>query len=545
MAGLFGRVLYHFRIRSEEWRSIFDFYHMTKKTTDTAHPAKIPVVTYVRMSTEHQQYSTSNQMDVIKEYAAKNNMEIVHTYSDEGKSGLNIKGREALRRMIQDVQSGNVNFQAILVYDVSRWGRFQDPDESAHYEYICRKVGIAFHYCAEQFVNDGSMGSAALKSIKRSMAGEYSRELSSKVFRGACRLIKLGFKQGGTAGYGLRRMLIDHNGQQKGMLKMGEHKSIQTDRVILVPGPDEEVKTVRLMFEQFVNHGRTESQIATALNNQEILTDFNRQWTRGTVHEVLTNEKYIGNNVYCRTSFKLKQKHVINPPDEWVRAEGAFEAIVPKDQFFTAHGIILARSHRLTDDEMLQKLRELLGKRGHISGLIIDEDEGMPSSTVFRSRFGSLLKAYQMIGYDPDIDYSFIEINRHLRKMSPEFVVSTIAKIRELGATVIQDSKSGLLRVNDEINVSIVLCRHQTTDAGFSRWVIRLEEGLKPDITVAVRMAATNQEIKDYYILPRIDMDWDRIRIAEQNGVGLDTYRTDSLDLFLSLTQRIAFEDLV
>lgn len=93
---------------------------------------------YVRMSTEHQQYSTSNQMDVILEYAKRRGLEIVKIYSDEGKNGLNIEGREALSQMLDDVQSGRANFSCILVYDVSRWGRFQDADESAHYEYTCR-----------------------------------------------------------------------------------------------------------------------------------------------------------------------------------------------------------------------------------------------------------------------------------------------------------------------------------------------------------------------------------------------------------------------
>src|SRR5579862_3970036 len=88
---------------------------------------------YVRMSTEHQQYSTSNQMDIIREYAKRREMQIVREYSDEGKSGLNIQGRESLARMIQDVQDGKLSFSSILVYDVSRWGRFQDADESAYY----------------------------------------------------------------------------------------------------------------------------------------------------------------------------------------------------------------------------------------------------------------------------------------------------------------------------------------------------------------------------------------------------------------------------
>src|SRR5688500_4416881 len=111
---------------------------------------------YVRMSTEHQQYSTSNQMDVIRDYAGRRNLEIVKVYSDEGKSGLSVHGRDSLAQMIGDVEAKRADFDCILVYDVSRWGRFQDADESAYYEYICKRAGILVHYCAEQFENDGS-----------------------------------------------------------------------------------------------------------------------------------------------------------------------------------------------------------------------------------------------------------------------------------------------------------------------------------------------------------------------------------------------------
>lgn len=198
-------------------------------------PSIVPAAVYVRMSTEHQQYSTSNQMDAIRDYAKRRGMQIVKEYSDEGKSGLSIQGRDSLSQMIQDVQNEEASFSAILVYDVSRWGRFQDADESAYYEYICRRAGVSVHYCAEQFENDGSPVSTIVKGVKRAMAGEYSRELSSKVFQGACRLVQLGYRQGGTAGFGLRRVLLDQSGAKKGELKMGEQKSIQTDRVVLVP----------------------------------------------------------------------------------------------------------------------------------------------------------------------------------------------------------------------------------------------------------------------------------------------------------------------
>ena len=119
-------------------------------------PVATRVVEYVRMSTEHQQYSTENQRKIIRQYAEARGMIIVQTYTDAGKSGLRIDGRDALKELIHDVESGQADFSAILVYDVSRWGRFQDADESAYYEYICRRAKIDVHYCGEQFENDGS-----------------------------------------------------------------------------------------------------------------------------------------------------------------------------------------------------------------------------------------------------------------------------------------------------------------------------------------------------------------------------------------------------
>jgi DNA invertase Pin-like site-specific DNA recombinase len=111
---------------------------------------------YVRMSTEHQKYSTENQSEALQRYATQRGMEIVRTYADEGKSGLSLEGRDALKQLIEDVQNNVADFSVILVYDISRWGRFQDADESAYYEYICKRAKISVQYCAEQFENDGS-----------------------------------------------------------------------------------------------------------------------------------------------------------------------------------------------------------------------------------------------------------------------------------------------------------------------------------------------------------------------------------------------------
>src|SRR5690242_2121995 len=120
---------------------------MMISTDSSIHPSstssdqRIAAAEYVRMSTDHQQYSTANQSQAIREYATRHGFRIEKTYTDSGRSGLNIDDRGALKQLIEDVQSGEAEFSTILVYDVSRWGRFQDADESAYYEYICKRAG--------------------------------------------------------------------------------------------------------------------------------------------------------------------------------------------------------------------------------------------------------------------------------------------------------------------------------------------------------------------------------------------------------------------
>lgn len=493
---------------------------------------------YVRMSTEHQKYSTENQSDTIARYAAQRGISIVRTYADEGKSGLKLDGREALKAMIEDVETGRTDYTVILVYDVSRWGRFQNADESAYLEYVCTRAGIAVQYCAEQFENDGSLTATIIKSMKRAMAGEYSRELSTKVFAGQCRLITLGFRQGGMAGYGLRRRLVDEHRQPKADLRTGEHKSLQTDRVILVPGPAEEVRTVRRMYRLFVESRRSEREIADLLNDEGLTTDLGRPWTRGTVHQVLTNEKYIGNNVFNRVSFKLKKRRVRNPPDLVVRAAGAFEAVIEPDLFRRAALIIGERSRRYSDAEMLDGLAALLREAGGLSSLLIDERDNLPSSSAYRGRFGSLLRAYKLIGYTPERDYRYVEINRFLRELYSELIADTIAAIERIGATVKRDKRTDLLAINGEFTASIVIARCLQTEAGKLRWKVRFDTSLRPDITIAIRMGSDNRTLLDYYLLPRIDFSGERVCLAEENGVHLDAYRVDTLEPFLNLTAR-------
>jgi DNA invertase Pin-like site-specific DNA recombinase len=298
----------------------------------------VPAAQYLRMSTENQQYSLQNQADAIAKYAIEHSFEVVKTYSDAAKSGLWLQNRSGLKQLLKDVVEGQVVFRAVLVYDVSRWGRFQDADEAAHYEFMCKTSGVPVHYCAEQFPNDNSISGLLLKALKRTMAGEYSRELSVKVRAGQFRLATLGYKMGGHTPFGLRRQLLDLSGARKQLLSCGERKSIVNDRVTLVPGPPEEVAVVERIFHEFADEGKTLKAIATDLNREGILFTTGHRWTECTVSNVLKNPKYVGLQIWGRTTEYLSGNLTKLPKERWAICSHAFQPIISSDLFERAQG---------------------------------------------------------------------------------------------------------------------------------------------------------------------------------------------------------------
>lgn len=358
-----------------------------------------PVALYVRMSTDYQKYSIANQTDELLRYANKRGMKVIKTYKDAGKSGLQIKNRKGLSKLIEDIENGQTEFKAVLVYDVSRWGRFQDADESAYYEYKCKKAGINIHYCAETFQNDNSTISTIMKNLKRAMAGEYSRELSVKVFKGQARVVRKGFCAGGSAGYGMRRLLVDGDGNPKQVLNSGEHKNISTDRTILIPGPIEECKTIDRIFDLFVNDNKSTHEIASILNKNFKDTGKTSPWRHSSILNILKNEKYIGNNIYNRKSKKFRKRTVMNSPEEWIRATNVFEPIVSKKIFRKAQKLIKEQRRSMSDEDMLKGLERLYKRKGYLSNVLINEDRKIPSADVFIKRFKSLYAAYELVGF--------------------------------------------------------------------------------------------------------------------------------------------------
>ena len=506
---------------------------------------KVRVAQYLRMSTDHQQYSLHNQSEYIKDYAEKNNMEIAYTYDDAGKSGVSIIGRHSLQQLLSDVEQKKIDIQAVLFYDVSRFGRFQNSDEAAYYSFLFERNGVDLIYCSEPIpTKDFPLESSVILNIKRSSAAYHSRNLSEKVFIGQVNLIKLGYHQGGMAGYGLRRLLVDENGIAKEILGFRKRKSIQTDRVILIPGPKNEIKIVNSIYDLFIDDNMPEFIIAERLNEQNIPAENGTLWTRAKIHQILTNEKYIGNNIYNKTSSKLKSKLVKNPKHEWIRCDKAYKPIISKKKYNKAQEIIQLRSVHLTNEELLEKLKQKLESNGKLSGFIIDEDDTGPSSSVYRTRFGGLLRAYTLIGYKPEHDYSYIQINEALRSFYSGIIEDFKGEILKSNCYIDEYKYAPMLYINDELLISVLITKCTPMKSGKLRWKVRFDNSQKADITIVIRMDSQNISPLDFYIIPKIENEYSKMCMTETNNIRLDLYRFDNLDKLLQIITRMKVREL-
>ena len=506
---------------------------------------RVRVAQYLRMSTDHQQYSLHNQSEYIKDYAEKNNMEIAYTYDDAGKSGVSIVGRHSLQQLLSDVEQKKIDIQAVLFYDVSRFGRFQNSDEAAYYSFLFERNGVDLIYCSEPIpTKDFPLESSVILNIKRSSAAYHSRNLSEKVFIGQANLIKLGYHQGGMAGYGLRRLLVDENGIAKEILGFRKRKSIQTDRVILIPGPKNEIKIVNRIYDLFIDNNVPEFIIAERLNEQNIPAENGTLWTRAKIHQILTNEKYIGNNIYNKTSSKLKSRLVKNPKNEWVRCDKAYKPIISKKKYNKAQEIIQLRSVHLTNEELLEKLKQKLESNGKLSGFIIDEDDTGPSSSVYRTRFGGLLRAYTLIGYKPEHDYSYLKINEALRSFYSGIIEDFKGEILKSNCYIDEYKYAPMLYINDEFLISVLITKCTHMKSGKLRWKVRFDNSQKADITIVIRMDSQNISPLDFYIIPKIENEYSKMWMTETNNIRLDLYRFDNLDKLLQIITRMKVREL-
>ncbi len=396
--------------------------------------------------------------------------------------------------------------------DVTRWGRFDDVDESAYWEYHCKTHGKNVIFIEEDFRGDNSLYDALVKNIKRVMAAEYSRKLGKLVLAGSKKIASQGFKLGGCPPYGLQRMLVSPEKIHLRILKKGERKSVGNERIIFVPGNKNEIENVNLIFSLYVEDLLGGTEICNYLNEQGIPSPTGVKWCAATIYSILKRENYIGTMVYNMTSSvpgTTKTKN--NPESEWVKCEGAFVPIVEKRIFFEAKKMREARQRSYSDEELLSMLSDRYQKYDIVgSNLFLQND--IPRAATYIKRFGSLETALLMS-------------QKELVEEAKKKILSDLKKyyrVEESNGSYLIEEKIRL-----GIKVAFPLLKRKSVC-----WIFHLKRK-GDDFTLCLGLERKKStQISRYFLFPNLLMKRETINIPVKEHGFHEVYEYKNLNIF-------------
>jgi hypothetical protein len=167
-------------------------------------------------------------------------------------------------------------------------------DEAAFFEVLFLGHGVKTVYCEETFTSDTSPMASLIKSVRRVMASEYSRDRSRLVRYAQSRAARLGFWAGGPPPYGMRRLMVTRDGNPVQVLERGQWKALASHRTRLVPGDPEAVATVRRIYDLFDHDGVGLRAIANLLNGEGVPSSRGCRWYEPAISAILSNSTYAG-----------------------------------------------------------------------------------------------------------------------------------------------------------------------------------------------------------------------------------------------------------
>jgi len=493
-------------------------------TNRAADPVARAVAYYRHSAQDRQENSIPIQQEQVRRFAREHRIEIIKEFADAGKSGLSTEGRDGFNEMIHKyVEGGAANFEYVFVLDVSRWGRFQDIDQSSYFSGLCRKHGKKVVYTSIGFQKEDDLVHFLRLDIDRYRAATYSKELSDKVWRGCVKVSEQGFRAGGPPPYGLHRLLLDEQHRPVQALEPGQRKSIQNQRVTLTKGDEREVAVVRRIFHLFVEENVTPETISQFLNAEKIPAPGGPWWTIGSVRHILVNPFYVGTMVYNKTSQKLQSARRQNPRDTWILTPKAFEAVVDPSLFEAAQRRMAAEEAAYQEKYgpagMLEKLRRLHDHYGMVRGSLVESDPLMASLATYRHRFAGLDMAYQRL-FDDARKKATQETMEQLKRR---------ATLEQYGDYVVLSR-----------SLSVLIQPSVPAQFGYSDyWAFRPDPRKEIDITLGVPLISNNgvYEVLGYMVFPRLLTRGRTVRMSARSDGCLSLYGWQSLDLIWSILE--------
>ncbi len=390
-------------------------------------------VGYLRHSREDaQENSVEIQREQIDAFAEKEGIDVLHYEIDRGYSGLTAD-RPGFQSLFKNwiTNPSAPHFDLVLYLDTSRFGRFQNQTEAAYYERICNMHGKEMVAVTRGFrKTEDALSYDLITAIERNVVADFSNKLGVKVKHGSIKISDQGYSAGGTASYGMTRMLLDEKHQPVRILKKGEQKQVSNERVIFVPLNDHTTQTVRDIFTWFTGLWMQPSDISDQLNERHSPAPNGGLWNGSKVINILRNEIYIGTRIYNKTQSMLKTPTKSNPRSEWTIRPDAFDPIVDKSVFgraqkrldsmfpaFSRRGI---NASKRMEKEVRADFRGVLGQGGNYAEHEIEQ------------MLRSMPLVFSVKTLRSSIPYWTVVIDDDMRKFSHVLVVSVVVSRQSL-----------------------------------------------------------------------------------------------------------------
>lgn len=304
-------------------------------------PIKCYLYTRVSTSMQVEGFSLDAQRNKLVKYAEAMDMIVVSEYSDEGKSGKNIKDRPEFQRMLSDIKKEKDKVQFVLVFKLSRFGR-NAADVLSSLQFM-QDYGVNLIAIDDSL--DSSKDSGKLMITILAAVAEMEREnIRTQTMAGRQQKAYEGLWNGGFAAYGYK--LVD------GKLEIEET----------------EAKAIQLIFDKYVHTDMGYTGVAKYLEKKGINKVVRQngklsQFSESFVKSVLDNEIYMGKIAYGKRKTQKKKgtrgEYEMVKSDDYIISEGAHEAIISDDLWNQAHekrlgtAIRLSKKHDLEHEHLL------------------------------------------------------------------------------------------------------------------------------------------------------------------------------------------------
>jgi hypothetical protein len=213
------------------------------------------------------------------------------------------------------------------VLNDSRFGRFDDPEESTHWRFVLKRLGWIVRFAEGDEMEDG-VARGVMRFIGAALASEYRAILKRTARRSARATAEEGRWQT-RAPLGYRRLATRRDGPQR-VLEDGQRKA-SDETVRLTPGPEPEQALVRFIFTEYASGRYSLGRLARRLHE-----DFpGRHWSNSTVQALLRNVAYLGDVYWCRRPHDAAERREtpVRDRSQWVTVRDAHQPLVSRELF--------------------------------------------------------------------------------------------------------------------------------------------------------------------------------------------------------------------